>query len=133
MNELLRSVQRCLKRLERSDTQLKRHNARVAYRRASRALDREVDLAYRPLRDDGTEVAKVKRKGVACPYCRVPFKSMGQLVKHLQAAHGWSWSHANCICGKKCRDKRQLVKHLIGVGDLGVHLVKAALTPSPAN
>lgn len=130
MNDLLREIQRCLRRLERSDTQLKRHNARVAYRRASRALDREVDLAYRPIRDDGTEVPRAKRKGRACPYCSVPFKSMGQLVTHLQKAHEWGrWSRSvtglrllECVCGKQCKNNRQLVRHLSGIKCLVSHV-----------
>ena len=126
MNELLREVALALKRLTKSDTPVKRRNARTAYRKASRQLDREVDLTYRPMRDDGTEVAKTKVKGIACPYCKVPFQQTNQLYNHLQVKHGWSKLKYTCACGKHCKSRTQMLRHLRAV-DLPTHLVKAEL------
>lgn len=127
MNELLQEIKRCLKRLERSDTPLKRANARLAWRRAVREMDKEADLRFRPMRDDGSEIPKAKQKGVVCPYCDVPLRSNYQLLGHLRRKHGWGLGSTTCLCGKKHGTDTGMIRHLSRFKDLATHFAGAVM------
>lgn len=129
MHQQLKEIARCLKRLERSDTPRKRKTARRAFQQALRALEKEADAAYRPMRDDGSEVILVKRKGVACPYCKVPFRGLTPLLAHLRLKHGWQYKYGlyRCGCGKPFTHPQKLIKHMAAYPDLGVHIASSEL------
>lgn len=122
-------------RLDKSDTQRKRRNALVAFKRAMRATTKETLATYRPIRKDGTEVPLKKKRGAFCPYCKVPFASARNLVSHLCHDHGWISNRCPCgfsrpisiAAGSGKQSRTALVMHVAAVGDLAVHLAKAEL------
>lgn len=120
----LYELRKALKRLADSNTPLKRKRALLAFDRAAKTLRANVGNEYPKLRKNGTAIVPRRRKGVACPACRVPMKSYSALVRHLIAKHnsrGPACKLPDCFCGKRCKNNRQFAKHLAGVKDLRVH------------
>lgn len=138
----LTALKAAVRRLERSDTPRKRAGARRALEQAVRSLQRDVDAAYPKLRDDGTAIVPRKIRGCACPVCRLPQKSVAQLVGHLRAKHAGTITRNGsqetapgvfepkfrCVCGESFSD-RGLISHLAKVNILH-HFAAAALVRS---
>lgn len=132
---LLKPLHEALWRLSLSDTPRKRSNARKAYKRALRDLQAAVAETYPTLRKDGTAVPPKVFKGYSCPYCKVPCRDIGWLVKHLVKSHnkkaefhtGGGILPWRCPCGQKWSKETGLRKHLAGLKDMVVHLAGAVL------
>ena len=73
-----------------------------------------------------------------CPYCKAQPATMGLFIAHLNDKHGWDglsirWKDkGKCACGvgaswPKHMRAACLAHHLLSVGDLEVHLVKATI------
>lgn len=124
-------IAQSLKRLAASDTPRKRRNALRHFRRVLREFEAAALAEYRPLRADGSVIEATRRKGARCPYCRVPFRSIGQLTVHLVTKHGLRFADRHgypmCICGKRFARGDQVTRHLAAQTDLALHCAKAAL------
>lgn len=122
----LRPIKTAFKRLAASDTPLKRRNARLAFARALRDMERTAEADYPALRKDGSAIVRRKPRGARCPKCRAPMKSFAALAKHLNTAHGHEYGR--CACKKYFG--RRLANHLAGLDDVAAHFATAVLLDS---
>lgn len=128
-----------LKRLEASDTQLKRFNARKNLRLLLSGIKRECEKRYPLLNQDGTE--KKGRRRVLCPICDVPMKNFSSLASHIILKHKQhrattSSLESSCWCGKRFHTGQNqdykamataFARHLAGIRDLKAHALLGAL------
>jgi hypothetical protein len=114
----LKRVERAIGRLAKSDTPRKRHNARLEFNRALRALAKATALAYPKLRPNGEPVEARTDRQYQCPICRVPVGDVRKLAVHLGKKH----DYYNCPCGKYTLQSKAGRRHLASV-DLAAHWV----------
>lgn len=126
----MKSIDKAIARLERSTGRIARRNARKALKALLGDVWKKADIAYPPIRKDGTEIIRVKKRGVCCPVCDVPLKGWNELAKHGVKKHGLraGFGKRKCWCGK-IMPIEQLARHLAGVGrdNLKAHAVIGAL------
>ena len=134
----LKELARLLKRIDKTTGRVARRNARNALRRELARLWKEADIEFPPIRKDGTEIVRVKKKGVVCPVCKAPMKSFRVLAEHAVKRHGLmanrsnSYGRTRCWCGESRAGRNQitwLARHLAGVGreKLETHAVIGSL------
>lgn len=83
----LQDLKQALRRLDKSDTPVKRRNALKAFHAAVQAIEDDVSHRYPRLRRDGTVIQPRQPKGSWCPVCRTPMKSMASLIVHVAKSH----------------------------------------------
>ena len=133
----MKSIDKAVARLEASTGRIARRNARKALQGLLSDVWKKADVAYPPIRKDGTEIIRVKKRGVCCPICDVPLKGYVELAKHMGKIHRMIYANGRtCWCGKRFEwlDKgnesaTNLARHLAGVGreNLKTHAVIGAL------
>jgi hypothetical protein len=135
------SIERAVDRLEKSTGRIARRNARAALKKLLYATWKEYDISHPPIRKDGTEIVRVKKRGVCCPICDVPLKGFVELARHAAHHHGCHCNNTDfkCWCGKRFFNTKQngvwrkgtdkFTRHLAGVGreNLKAHAVIGAL------
>ena len=128
----MKSIDKSVRRLERSTGRIARRNARKALQALLSDVWKKADVAYPPIRKDGTEIIRVKKRGVCCPICDVPRTGFRELARHAVVRHGRGengrYGRRVCWCGKRLSDA-EFVRHLAGVGreNLKTHAVIGAL------
>lgn len=152
----LTPLRQALRRLDKSDTYMKRRNARNAVAAEIRALQDWIAQEYPKLRRDGTEIRPPSPRGAYCPICRTPMASWVSLVHHLAGKHpAYVWAIASvgtpmtarrpeiiqakgtkfrCCCGypedtseRRYAARARIATHLANQKDLGAHFAEARL------
>lgn len=119
-----------IRRLEKSDTRIKRRNARRHLRTVLGRVRRELEAAYPLVQKNGQDV-KAKKKP-RCPVCGVPCKSWLRLAEHLKWYHKLHQTVGDGILVSKCWCGRSLkihnfASHLAHTKDLQAHMLLGGL------
>ena len=90
-----------IKRLQRSDTRIKRRNARRHLRTVLRRIQRDLMGSFPVIRKDGQAAEPTKKRPV-CPMCGIPCRNWTLLARHLIAMHDCYHLRfrAQCWCGR---------------------------------
>lgn len=130
-------LKKTIQRMESSETQQKRKNARKALRLLLKKILKECNQEY-PLIDKHGRESKAIRKPV-CPVCGIPTKDFSYLAEHLILNHfPKSNGMIKCYCGKTFTSTTDhharfafcplFVRHLAGIKDLKAHVVLGTLS-----
>lgn len=138
MDTKFTELRRAIKRLAKSDTRLKRRNARYAVRTELRTIVKAMDEEFPPLGTDGRPRRRVKM--MVCPFCKLPQKA---LTTHIKRKHPgmvgtvtlssrYGYTSNVCACGEQFASDKTMDRHLRRVDDLGAHFAQAVIRNAAA-
>jgi rubrerythrin len=136
------ALKQAFKRLEESDTQLKRRNARKKLRLLLNGIWREADGKYPGMNADGKE--RSRATSPVCPSCGIPAKTWKALASHALNHHNryqkvthvatngtrGTRTEIVCWCGRQFSNPGSFARHLSilgGRGELKFHTAIEAL------